>query len=67
MGKDSYAAYKSELFVARSVALTVTRYRNEVMTWIFSMTPISIINDTFAADSVIITNGIFENIPMTGF
>ena len=67
LGDDSYIASNSELLDAGSVALTVTSYENEVMTGTFSMTAILITDDTSAADSVIITNGIFENIPSSGF
>ena len=67
LGDDSYIASNSELLDAGSVALTVTSYENEVMTGTFSMTAVLITDDTSAADSVIITNGIFENIPNSGF
>ena len=67
LGEDSYIASNSEFLDAGSVALTVTSYENEVMTGIFSMTAILITDDISAADSVIITNGIFENIPTSGF
>jgi len=67
LGEDSYIASNSELLDAGSVALTVTCYENEIMIGTISMTDILITDDTSAADSVIITNGIFENTLTSGF
>ena len=67
LGEDSYIASNFELLDAGSVALTVNCYENEVIAGIFSMTVILITDDNSAIDSVIITNGICENIPTSGF
>ena len=49
-----------------SVELNISSYENDVMSGTFSMTGVQTSEDAAAADSVIVTNGIFENIPTSG-
>ena len=46
--------------------LNISSYENDVMSGTFSMTGIKTSEDAAARDSVIVTNGIFENIPTLG-
>ena len=46
-----------------SIELNISSYENDVMSGTFSMTGIKTSEDAAARDSVIVTNGIFENIP----
>ena len=66
-GEDSYLASNSELLDAGSVALTITSNKNGIMTVTFSMAAILISDYTSATDLTIITNGIFEDIVISGF
>ena len=47
--------------------LNISSYENDVMSGTFSMTGIKTSEDAAARDSVIATNGIFTNIPTSGF
>ena len=49
-----------------SIELNISSYENDVMSGTFSMTGIKTSEDAAARDSVIVTNGIFENIPTLG-
>ena len=49
-----------------SVELNISSYENDVMSGTFSTTGVQTSEDAAAADSVIVTNGIFENIPTSG-
>ena len=46
--------------------LNISSYENDVMSGTFSMTGIKTSEDIAGRDSVIVTNGIFTNIPTSG-
>lgn len=49
-----------------SIELNISSYENDVMSGTFSMTGIKTSEDIAGRDSVIVTNGIFTNIPTSG-
>ena len=49
-----------------SIELKISIYENDVMSGTFSMTGIKTSEDIAGRDSVIVTNGIFTNIPTSG-
>ena len=49
-----------------SIELNISSYENDVMSGTFSMTGIKTSEDIAGSDSVMVTNGIFTNIPTSG-
>ena len=49
-----------------SIELNISSYENDVMSGTFSMTGIKTSEDISGSDSVMVTNGIFTNIPTSG-
>ena len=49
-----------------SIELNISSYENDVMSGTFSMTGIKTSEDIAGRDSVMVTNGIFTNIPTSG-
>ena len=59
----SYGAISS---LVGSIELNISSYENDVMSGTFSMIGIKTSEDIAGRDSVIVTNGIFTNIPTSG-